>query len=150
MFAYAATVIVTLALIVTIEIPTGRDFAELFAKLPFFPDVRAGEWPALPWRLILIAGLLFVTRDMALFLVFNFSPRPRRADFFAVLWLVILYGILPSVVSGLHLTQLLPAFLALPAAPPILGPVYPAAEAGILIMIALTRLFAMSKEPPGD
>ena len=104
--------------------------------------------PLLPWRALIVAALLFMTRDMLLFLTFNFAKRARRADFLALLWLVILYSIAPWLLVGLGARPLLPIFLAVPANPVWLGPVYPAAEAFVLAIIASGRLFSFERKSP--
>ena len=116
--------------------------------------LQPGTWgvepmPLLPWKALIVAALMFMTRDMLLFLTFNFAKRARRADFLALLWLAILYSIAPWLIAGLGARALLPALLAVPAMPVWLGPVYPAVEALVLAIIAGGRLFALERKSPG-
>jgi hypothetical protein len=149
MFAYAAAVIVALWLVFTLDVPSPRSVIQQLQGLGFFgwPE-RLAEAPILPWRALIVAALLFMTRDMALFLAFNFARRPRRADFLAVLWLAIFYLIMPGLIGGLGLSTLLPILVVVPATPAWLGPVYAGIEASALVIVALRRLFALERRSP--
>lgn len=149
MFAYIATIIVALWLVFTINVPSPR---ELLGQL----DFSVHGWHdrdldrQVPWKPLIVAALLFMSRDVLLFLTFNFAKRARRADFLAVLWLAILYFIAPWLIAGLGAKPFLPVLVAMPASPPWLGPVYPAVEALVLAVIASGRLFALERKPPGS
>ena len=148
MFAYIATVVVALWLVFTIDVPSPRTLLdELNLSIHGWHDQDL-DTPLLPWRALIVAALLFMTRDMLIFLTFNFAKRARRADFLAVLWLVILYSIAPWLIVGLGARPLLPLFLAVPAMPVWAGPVYPAVQALILAVIAGGRLFALERKSP--
>ncbi len=149
MFAYIATVFVALWLIFTINVPSPRELLDhLNFSVHGWHD-RELDMPIVSWKPLIIAALLFMTRDVLLFLTFNFAKRARRADFLAVLWLVILYFILPWLIAGLGAKPLLPVLIAIPAKPVWLGPVYPAIEAFALAIIAGSRLFALERKTPG-
>ena len=45
----------------------------------------------------IIALVAFLGRDLALFNFFNLGDRPKRADMLAILWLSILYGLIPGI-----------------------------------------------------
>jgi len=59
---------------------------------------------------IVFAIALFVTRDVLLFIFFNMSTDRKRADAAAVFYLVVLYWLAPSILSGLNLSSLNAAF----------------------------------------
>ena len=148
MFAYVATVIVALWLVITINVPSPRELLDTLNLSVHGWHDRELDMPLLPWRALIIAALFFMTRDMLVFLTFNFAKRARRADFLSVLWLVILYSIVPWLVVGLGARPLLPVFVTYPTAPAWLGPVYPAVEALILAIIARGRLFSLERKTP--
>ncbi|MFZ1989039.1 MAG: hypothetical protein WAW96_04635, partial [Alphaproteobacteria bacterium] len=150
MFAYIATVVVALWLVFTINVPSPRELLDTLNLSVHGWHDQELDMPVLPWKALIVAALLFMTRDVLLFLTFNFAKRARRADFLALLWLVILYSIAPWLIAGLGAKPLLPAFLAVPANPVWLGPVYPAAEALVLAIIAGGRLFAFERKSPAS
>jgi hypothetical protein len=60
-------------------------------------------------RIAVAASLFFILRDLALLLFFNLSRKPKRADMLAMLWLGLLWLVIPLTLSGLgfvHLSQL--------------------------------------------
>jgi hypothetical protein len=61
------------------------------------------------FRMAVAASLFFILRDLALLLFFNLSRNPKRAAMLAMLWLGLLWLVIPLTLSGLgfvHLTQL--------------------------------------------
>lgn len=78
-----------------------------------------------PLLLPALAMLLLLLRDLGLLIFLNLSRIPKRADMLAVLCLVLLYGVVPTILSALDLDSLAGLFwprpgqsatLALPAA----------------------------------
>ena len=55
---------------------------------------------------VAVAVALFVTRDIFIFIFFNMSTNRRRADVTAVFYLLMLYWLIPSILSGLGMTSL--------------------------------------------
>lgn len=53
------------------------------------------------------AILLFVVRDLGILLLLNFSNRPQRADTSMLVYLVLIYLILPTLTSGLEISVIL-------------------------------------------
>jgi hypothetical protein len=53
------------------------------------------------------AILLFVVRDLGILLLLNFSNRPQRADTSMLVYLVLIYLILPTLTSGLGISVIL-------------------------------------------
>lgn len=53
------------------------------------------------------AILLFVLRDLGILLLLNFSNRPQRADTSMLVYLVLIYLILPTLTSGLGISVIL-------------------------------------------
>ncbi len=54
--------------------------------------------------------LLFMTRDVAILLFLNLADNKKRADMTALLYLVVLYGLLPGILAGAGLHSVVPAF----------------------------------------
>jgi biotin transporter BioY len=53
------------------------------------------------------AILLFALRDLGILLLLNFSNRPQRADTSMLVYLVLIYLILPILTSGLEISVIL-------------------------------------------
>jgi len=70
--------------------------------------------------LILIAVFSFVVRDLGVLLLLNFSSRPKRADAVMIIYLLLVYVLLPMLAKNL----------------PILGIFYPDIKANPVVMIA--------------
>ncbi|MEJ2346936.1 MAG: hypothetical protein P8090_16350 [Gammaproteobacteria bacterium] len=62
-------------------------------------------------RTFVLATFLFLLRDVGLVLYLNLGARPARADAAALLYLAVLYVLLPGILSALHLHVLAAAFL---------------------------------------
>lgn len=95
--------------------------AVLTANLPPVSDQLAAAWPDFAgqaWRgrafetvpftnetigAWSLAVLLFLWRDLALILGLNLSQRRRRADLAALVYLVVLYGLLPGLFEAINL-----------------------------------------------
>ena len=86
MLAYVGALVAMLAFVLTFDPLAGTDIADQIKDLPQFPGVGDIQDYQISWRALLLAFLMFVTRDMAIFLMFNFSANAKRADFVAVLW----------------------------------------------------------------
>lgn len=72
-----------------------------------------------------VVMILFLLRDLGLLLFLNLSRNPKRADMLTVLFLVMLYGVIPTILAVLGIDRLaglfwpvseMPAQIALPAA----------------------------------
>ncbi len=83
--------------------------------------------------------LAFLARDAGLFLWLNLGRRPRWADAAALVYLAVLYGLLPALLQLLHLAPLRPLLL-----PPLAGGatalLWPLLEAAPLLLLAARRL----------
>jgi hypothetical protein len=53
-------------------------------------------------RMVVIACVLFLLRDLALLLFFNLSKNPKRADMIFILSLGLLYGVAPGILSAMQ------------------------------------------------
>ena len=75
-----------------------------------YPDIKfaARGFELKPY---LLAIVLFLTRDVLLFILFNMTANRRRADVTAMFYLVLLYWLLPSILSGLNLPMATAALL---------------------------------------
>ena len=122
--SYAATVIVALGLIWW-----------LFAQ-------RAGAaYPALT-----VAGLGFLTRDVAIFVFF--AATRRRGDFAAIVTLIALYVLIPAILDGLGVKAALPLFYPTPSNPVWLGPAVVWGEAFAAVIAAISRVALAEKRAP--
>lgn len=73
-------------------------------------SVDGGELFAVP----ALAMLCFLLRDFALLLYLNLGRNPKRADMLTVLWLALLYGVIPTICKALDATLLAGLFWPLP------------------------------------
>lgn len=119
MMTYVATAAVAIAL--------GLHLAQL--ELRIGGDVAA-----------IAAALGFLTRDVAIFVLFQSLPGRRRGDFAAVVALFTLYVLIPAILRGLDISSALPFFFARPAQPLWLGPAAAWGEAMLVVVLALMRL----------
>ena len=87
-------------------------------------------------RALLAVSFLFVLRDLALLLALNFSANPRRADAAALVYLFVLYAVVPGICEVLGLSQVLGLFWPRPDATLPLALVLPG------VGVALTVAFA--------
>ena len=67
-----------------------------------------------------VAGLGFLTRDVAIFVFF--AATRRRGDFVALVTFLALYALIPAILNGLGLAVALPLFYPTPSDPVWLGP----------------------------
>ena len=75
-----------------------------------FPDITlAAQGFAL--KPYLVTTALFLTRDVLLFIFFNMTANRRRADVTAIFYLVLLYWLLPSILTGMNLPMATAALL---------------------------------------
>lgn len=122
--SYAATVIVALALIWWL-----------------FAQHAGAAYPALT-----VAGLGFLTRDVAIFVFF--AATRRRGDFAAIVTLLALYVLVPAILDGLGVKAALPFFYPTPSKPVWLGPAIVWGEAAMAVVIATSRVVLAEKRLP--
>lgn len=86
-----------------------------------------------------MAMTLFLIRDIGLLLFLNLGRVPRRADLLTLLWLVLLYGIIPSVLAGLDLGAMTALFWPVPGRPATI--LLPAAfgQAAVMSLLLVVR-----------
>jgi hypothetical protein len=129
MMSYKATVLVGLILILRVVESEGR----------FGQDAAT------------IAALLgFLTRDVAIFVLFQSLPGRRRGDFAAVVALFALHGLIPVILGRLDLGDVMVLFRPTPVDPVWLAPVVAWGEGLIVAGLAIARISAngrVSVEP---
>jgi hypothetical protein len=86
--------------------------------------------------LFILALLGFVLRDFGILLLLNFSDRRKRADSAWIIYLVLLYAILPALTYGVGIGG---AFYPDFTANPFVMILFPLAEAGIVIFLLYRR-----------
>ena len=86
------------------------------------------------------AALGFLLRDVAIFILLQTLPGPRRGDFAAVVMLFALYVLAPAIANGLGLNQTLVAFYPQPSTPIWLSPAVAWAEAIAVASLTVGRL----------
>ena len=94
---------------------------------------------------LIAAGMGFITRDVALFVLLHALPGRRRGDFTAALTLFALYLLIPAILNGLGLGSALVFFYPKPTAPVWLAPAFAWAEAVVLVVLALGRVALSDK-----
>jgi hypothetical protein len=123
--AYFATVIVAVILIVWLAVH----------------DPAAGDY-----QILVASSLGFLTRDVAIFVLFAALGR-RRSDFAAVVTLGALYVLIPAIVGGLGLHGALALFYPQPTNPSWLGPIIAWVEGIAVMSTAITRIAIAEKQP---
>jgi len=106
--------------------------AGLLVALPALlgePDLWSVRWT-------LVAGLGFLGRDLALLLYLNLGARPRRADLFAAVLLLVGYVLVPLVFAALEWKAAMALLLPVPEHAPI------AAASGLAQLAVLGFLLA--------
>jgi hypothetical protein len=95
---------------------------------------------AAPAAAVIGAALGFLLRDVAIFVLLQTLPGPRRGDFAAVVTLFALYVLAPAIADGLGLTQALVLFYPQPWIPAWQSPATAWAEALIVVVLVVSRL----------
>lgn len=70
-------------------------------------------------RLFALAGFLFMLRDIGIVLYFNLGPRRPRADAAAILYLALLYFLLPGILEAVHMDSATALLLPWDTAAPV-------------------------------
>ncbi len=91
---------------------------------------------------VIASGTGFLTRDVALFVLFQSLPGRRRGDFAAFVALFALYALIPAILRGLDLTGALPFFFPRPSDPLWLGPAAAWGEAVLIVGLSIGRLWS--------
>lgn len=73
------------------------------------------------FRMAVAASLFFILRDLALLVFFSLSRNPKRADMLAMLWLGLLWLVIPLTLSGLGFVYLTQLFQPRPEAQPFVS-----------------------------
>ncbi|WP_158595962.1 hypothetical protein [Oleomonas cavernae] len=90
----------------------------------------------------LVATFLFLLRDMALVYYVVLGPRMRRGHLAALVYLIVLYVVVPAILAGAGGVRLLPLFAPMAGADLFLGLIGPAAQLigiGFLLSTRFTR-----------
>jgi len=86
------------------------------------------------------AFLGFLTRDMGLVVLMNMAARRRGGDLLSLAVLVLLYGLMPSIISGLQYGTGQALFLPRTTDPVWLSPAVAWAEAMVVWIVAVARI----------
>jgi hypothetical protein len=89
---------------------------------------------------VVTSTLGFLTRDVAIFVLFATLPGRRRGDFAVLATLVALYVLFPAILSGLGLPGVVAFFRPALTSPAWLGSVIAWAEAVVVMGVAIARL----------
>lgn len=87
---------------------------------------------------IAVAGLGFLTRDVSIFVFF--SATRRRGDFAAIVSLLVLYLLIPAILDGVGLKDMLPFFYPAPSNPVWLGSAIVWGQAIVALGLAASRV----------
>jgi hypothetical protein len=116
MMAYLATFLVSAALIVWLG--TGQAAAQA----------------------MIASGVGFLTRDCAIFVLFQTLSGKRRGDFGAVVTLIAIYALVPSILHGLDQDAALDLFYVRPTDPVWIAPAIAWGEALVVAALAIGRI----------
>jgi hypothetical protein len=92
------------------------------------------------YQALVASGLGFLTRDVAIFVLFATLPGRRRGDFAVLATLVALYALLPAILYGLGLHGTMAFFHPVPTDPVWLGTLFVWIEALAVLTLAVGRL----------
>jgi len=81
----------------------------------------------------------FVMRDLGLLLFFNLGRNPKRADMLTVLWLAMLYGVMPTILAAVNLDLLTTLFWPRKDLQPALGMMAVAVEVLVICWLVARR-----------
>jgi hypothetical protein len=101
---------------------------------------------ASPGQALVLAGLGFLTRDVAIFVFMQTLPGKRRGDFGALAILFALYVLAPSILAGLHAENMLFLFFPQVQAPTWLGAVAAWLEGVAVVAASIARLALTERE----
>jgi len=78
-------------------------------------------------------------RDLGLLLFFNLGRNPKRADMLTVLWLAMLYGVMPTILAAVNLDLLTTLFWPRKDLQPALGMMAVAVEVLVICWLVARR-----------
>lgn len=113
------------------------------ADLPRQLDLRPDWMGGFDWRVAALPALAFFLRDAALFHLVAWGGLPGRGIGGAVIYAVVLYGLLPTILGGAGGAGLLWLLLPVPGMSLGLALASPLVQAGILGWLAARRLAAL-------
>lgn len=120
----------------SVALAAGLAFA-VAASLLSHGDARGALLPELGYAPLAIA--LFAVRDAALFQFFTFARQPRRVEAATLFYLALLYWLVPGLLSAVGAGAVAAFFLPPLAERPVFSAAVIAAQAGIVIGLALWR-----------
>lgn len=94
-----------------------------------------------------LAALAFLLRDLTLLLYLNLGRIPRRADMVTVLYLGLLYGVIPIIFAALELDRLTILFWPRWDMAPELTVLAPVAELGLVVWLLRRRWLTHHRLP---
>lgn len=89
--------------------------------------------------IFVFTSTLFIFRDVLLFHFFYFEKNPRKAVSTSVIYLALLYLLIPLLLKGIHLETLIPIFLPSWGQNNVLGILSPLVQTGLLAFLCLKR-----------
>jgi hypothetical protein len=114
-------------------------FATAFVSVALILWLGAHHQPG-DYQMIVASTLGFLTRDVAIFVLFATLPGRRRGDFAVLATLVALYVLFPAILDGLGLHGAQMLFHPAMTTPMWLGSAVAWAEAVAVLALAVTRL----------
>lgn len=103
---------------------------------------------SLDFKVLLVAASLFLVRDCLLVITLNFSPNRRRADLAALVYLAVLYVIIPLLLHGFDLGQtFLMAFFLPQAGDGLLASAWPVALEVIFVAVLMVMRWQKVRQP---
>ena len=92
------------------------------------------------------SGLGFLLRDVAIVILLQTLPGPRRGDFAAVVMLFALYVLAPAIADGLGLKQALVVFYPQASTPIWLSPAVAWGEALLVVVLTVSRIAGSARQ----
>ena len=99
-------------------------------------EVSTGSGASVNLAVPAVAMLLFLLRDFGLLLFLNLARSPKRADMLTMLFLILLYGVIPMILAALGFDRMTELFRPMPGV--LAEIILPAALCQAVVMLWLT------------
>ena len=102
-------------------------------------EVSTGSGESVNIAVPAVAMVLFLLRDFGLLLFLNLAGSPKRADMLTMLFLVLLYGVIPMILAALGFDRMTGLFRPMPGIPAEI--ILPAAllQAAVMLWLMVRR-----------
>lgn len=115
-----------------------------FLAVTFQPQYSTEFLDKFSPTIFIMTSCLFLFRDVALIHYFSFGPKPQSALGTSMVYLFLLYLLLPLLLSALHLSNLLPLFIPSWGTNTLLGVLSACGQIAFIGMLCLRRWHTQS------